>query len=108
MSFIRAATLARSVVSNLSDANVQFFILFLQATSSCRRYSTEAAPKKSSNLGLYLGGAGLVGLGAYVYTSFGSQDIKTAKKDLKSPLDPSKYIDLKLKRVEPYNHNTAK
>jgi len=91
MSFIRAATLARSV-----------------ATNSCRRYSTEAAAKKSSNLGLYLGGAGLVGLGTYVYMGFSKEEAKTAKKDLKSPLDPSKYVDLKLKRVEPYNHNTAK
>lgn len=91
MSFIRAATLARSV-----------------ATSSCRRYSTEAGAKKSSNLGFYFGGAGLVGLGTYVYMGFGKGEAVTAKKDLKSPLDPSKYIDLKLKRVEPYNHNTSK
>jgi cytochrome-b5 reductase len=40
--------------------------------------------------------------------SFGKQDVKTAKKDLKSPFDPSKFIDLKLKRVEPYNNNTSK
>jgi cytochrome-b5 reductase len=39
---------------------------------------------------------------------FGKGEAVTAKKDLKSPLDPSKYIDLKLKRVEPYNHNTSK
>ncbi|KAG2136510.1 uncharacterized protein EDB93DRAFT_1168933 [Suillus bovinus] len=88
MSFIRAA---RSV-----------------ATSSFRRYSTEAGAKKSSNLGFYLGGAGLVGLGTYVYMGFGRGEAVTVKKDLKSPLDPSKFIDLKLKRVEPCNHNTSK
>ena len=25
----------------------------------------------------------------------------------KSPLDPDNFVDFKLKRVEPYNHNTA-
>lgn len=39
---------------------------------------------------------------------FGKQEVKTVKKDLKTPFDSSKFIDLKLKRVEPYNHNTAK
>ena len=33
---------------------------------------------------------------------------RTTPKQLKSPFDPEKFVDFKLKRVEPYNHNTAK
>ncbi|EGO05374.1 hypothetical protein SERLA73DRAFT_174501 [Serpula lacrymans var. lacrymans S7.3] len=90
MSFIRAATVARSLAAN------------------ARRYSAEAAaPKKSSKLPLYFGGAGIVGLGAYVY--LGGSEPKVAKKVQEtSPLDPQKFVDFKLKKVEPYNHNTAK
>lgn len=108
MSFIRAATLTRSVVSNCEIVSSLSLMCVYEATSSCRRYSTEAGAKKSSNLGFYLGGAGLVGLGTYVYMGFGKGEAVTAKKDLKSPLDPSKFIDLKLKKVEPCNHNTSK
>ncbi|KAH7927252.1 ferredoxin reductase-like protein [Leucogyrophana mollusca] len=92
MSFIRAAAVARSVAA------------------SSRRYSAQAAAPKS-NLPLYLGGAGVLGLGTYVYLGFGKEEpkaAKTATKDLKSPLDPQNFVNFKLKKVEPYNHNTAK
>ncbi|KAI0076826.1 cytochrome-b5 reductase [Panus rudis PR-1116 ss-1] len=88
MSFVRASFRARTIVAN------------------ARRYSTAPEAKKSSNLPLYLGGA--VGLGAYLYLEKG-QGPKVAKKvQEKSPLDPEKFVDFKLKKVEPYNHNTAK
>jgi cytochrome-b5 reductase len=32
----------------------------------------------------------------------------TKKKQEKSALDPERFLDLKLKAVEPYNHNTAR
>ena len=49
--------------------------------------------------------SGLAGLGAYTYLEFTATPKKIQEK---SPLDPEKFIDFKLKRVEPYNHNTAK
>ncbi|KAI0041397.1 ferredoxin reductase-like C-terminal NADP-linked domain-containing protein, partial [Auriscalpium vulgare] len=76
-----------------------------------RRFSTEAtAPKKSSNLGLWLGGAGVVGLAGYLYLGGATPaPVKPARKPQeKSPLDPNAFVDFKLKKVEPYNHNTAK
>lgn len=44
--------------------------------------------------------------GTYIYhTYFGS---KPEIKQEKSPLDPENFVDFKLKRVVPYNHNTSK
>ncbi|KAH9984045.1 ferredoxin reductase-like C-terminal NADP-linked domain-containing protein [Russula compacta] len=68
--------------------------------------------KSSSNLPFYLGGAGLAGLGAYVYLGgspapFSTTPTTQTKHD-KSALDPDRFLDLKLKTVEPYNHNTAR
>ncbi|THH10524.1 hypothetical protein EW146_g8349, partial [Bondarzewia mesenterica] len=87
MSFIRAATVARSAVA------------------ASRRYSTEAATKKSSNLPFYLGGAGIGGLLGYLYLE--STHKPTKKVQEKSPLDPENFIDFKLKKIIPYNHNTS-
>jgi cytochrome-b5 reductase len=91
MSFIRAATLARS------------------AAASTRLYSTEAATVKKSKLPLYLFGATVASAGAYQYFTYENkaEEVKP-KKVLTSPLDPKDFIDLPLKRVEPYNHNTSK
>ncbi|KAI6136185.1 hypothetical protein F5141DRAFT_14210 [Pisolithus sp. B1] len=89
MSFIRATSrVARSV------------------TATTRLYSTETGTK-SSNLPLYLVGAGLAAAGAYGYTTFGKVESEKPKKVLTSALDPQKFVDVKLKRVEPYNHNTS-
>ncbi|ETW86565.1 hypothetical protein HETIRDRAFT_437452 [Heterobasidion irregulare TC 32-1] len=88
MSFIRAATFARS------------------AAAASRRYTTETAPKKAqSNLPLYLISAGTLGLGGYVFLNSTAPTPKKAQE--KSPLDPQNFLDFKLKRVVPYNHNTA-
>ena len=57
--------------------------------------------KKSSNLPLFLMVGGCAGLGTYIYF-----DKFAVQKS--SPLDPEKWIDLKLKKVLPYNHNTAR
>jgi len=92
MSFIRGAVTARTLVRGV------------------RFNSSQAAPQKSnSNLALYLTGAGALGLGAYAYTSFGGESAapKAAVQE-KSPLDPKNWVNFKLKKVEPYNHNTAK
>jgi cytochrome-b5 reductase len=56
-----------------------------------------------------LGGAGIVGIATYLYLGGGpllSASPKPAQ--LKSPLDPDRFVDFKLKKVVPYNHNTAK
>jgi cytochrome-b5 reductase len=91
MSFIRAATLARS---------------------AARFFSTEAPAAKKSAASRYLlpvGGA----LGGYLfyeyyYKGLGEAEQVKPKKVLTSPLDPQNFVDVKLKRVEPYNHNTSK
>jgi cytochrome-b5 reductase len=57
---------------------------------------------------LYLGGAGVVGLGAYVYMEYASKLTGQKKVQEKSPLDPENFVDFKLKKVERYNHNTSK
>jgi hypothetical protein len=57
---------------------------------------------------LYLSAAGLAGLGFYVYTEWNQKPDTKSPPQEKSPLDPKEFIDFKLKRVEPYNHNTSK
>ena len=52
--------------------------------------------------------AGVAGLGAYVYLDrSGKPEVKAKKPQEKSPLDPDNFVDFKLKKVVPYNHNTA-
>ena len=67
----------------------------------------------SSNVPFYLGGAGLAGLAAYVFLSragapFSSSHAPPEPKQATSALDPERFLDLKLKAVEPYNHNTSR
>ncbi|THV06483.1 cytochrome-b5 reductase [Dendrothele bispora CBS 962.96] len=80
---------------------------FLAARSSflraSRGFATAAAPKKQSNLPLYLIGAGTAGIAGYYYLNL--QDAKP--KQEKSPLDPENFKDFKLKKIKPYNHNTS-
>lgn len=77
-----------------------------------RRYATAPPAASKSNWPLYLSGAGVVGLGAYVYLqrtgTLGAAKAAAAPKQEKSPLDPNNFVDLKLKKVEPYNSNTSK
>ncbi|CCM00046.1 uncharacterized protein FIBRA_02072 [Fibroporia radiculosa] len=95
MSFARAALSSRAFARQVA-----------------RRYSTTPEAAKPSNLPYYLGGAGVAGLAGYVYLNSGSQAAAKAeppkKAQEKSPLDPENFVDFKLKRVEPYNHNTAR
>jgi len=75
--------------------------------------TSSGEPTKSSNLPLYLGGAGLVGLGAYLSLGgssapFSTSATATKPKSVKSALDPERFLDLKLKAIEPYNWNTAR
>ncbi|PSS29769.1 hypothetical protein PHLCEN_2v2917 [Hermanssonia centrifuga] len=52
---------------------------------------------------------GVVGLAAYVYLDrTGVKPAVVKKVQEKSPLDPDNFVDFKLKKVEHYNHNTAK
>ena len=82
------------------------------ASGSARRFASttpEPAKKSSSNLALYLTGVGAAGVGAYAYLRQSEQSAKAAAPvQEKSPLDPNNFVDFKLKRVEPYNHNTSK
>ncbi|KAJ1302652.1 hypothetical protein OPQ81_002969 [Rhizoctonia solani] len=75
-------------------------------TASARRYSTVPhAPAKSSNLPLLLGVGGLLGIGAYIYAD---KIQAKPKKPLVSALDKDNFKEFSVKKVEPYNHNTAK
>ncbi|EJD03498.1 cytochrome-b5 reductase [Fomitiporia mediterranea MF3/22] len=81
-------------------------------TKFARRYATapESPVKSQSNWALYVAGAGAAGLAGYAYlqTSEKATSTKQVPKQEKSPLDPSNFVDFKLKKVEPYNHNTSK
>ncbi|TBU41280.1 cytochrome-b5 reductase [Dichomitus squalens] len=93
MSFVRASFTARTALQN------------------ARRYST-APPTttKSSNLPYWLIGGGVVGIAGYLYLDRSPTASATLKPKIsdQSPLDPQNFKDFKLKKVEPYNHNTAK
>ncbi|KAH9854521.1 cytochrome-b5 reductase [Lenzites betulinus] len=82
------------------------------AVAGARRYSTTpSAGSKSSNLPFYLLGAGVAGLAGYVYLDrSGSVAAAPAKPKIsdKSALDPQNFVDFKLKKIEPYNYNTAR
>ncbi|KAF9645440.1 cytochrome-b5 reductase [Thelephora ganbajun] len=77
--------------------------------ASARRYSSAPTQAKGSNLGFYLIGAGAAGLGAYAYLNSlnPTPTAQTVKLKETSPLDPTKFVDFELKRVDPYSHNTA-
>jgi len=94
----------------------------LRPACSARQFSTPApGPTKSSsssssNVPLFLGGAGLVGLATYVYLGGSAAAFSTAspvpstkpKPKKSTALDAERFLDLKLKAVEPYNHNTSR
>jgi cytochrome-b5 reductase len=108
MSFIRAATLARSAVCFLLPVLLH---LPTQSVSQARLYSTEAPVAKKSGVAKYVAPVGGV-LGAWLlyeyYFKGDAAEQAKPNKVLTSPLDPQNFVDIKLKRVEPYNHNTSK
>ena len=75
--------------------------------------STGRSTKSSSNVPLYLGCTGLAGITSYLFlggagnASFSSSS-SIKPKQVTSALDPERFLDLKLKAVEPYNHNTSR
>lgn len=75
------------------------------ARFGARRYAstTPETAKKASNAGLYFALAGLAGAGAY----YGLYKQDAIPKQEKSPLDPDNFVDFKLKKVIPYNHNSS-
>ena len=76
-------------------------LIFSQALG--RRYST-TPQKPSSNIPLLLLGVGVVSAGAYWYLD--RKELAKPKQE-KSPFDPKNFIDFKLKKVLPYNHNSS-
>ncbi|KAF9566942.1 cytochrome-b5 reductase [Agrocybe pediades] len=83
------------------------FIRFARSFNSVRAYSTAAAPKKSSSILPYAFlGAGLAGGATYWYLESSNPAVQKPKQE-KSPLDPQNFIDFKLKKIIPYNHNSA-
>lgn len=75
--------------------------LCTQTISQLRRKFSTSPPKKStSNLPFLFLGIGTVSAAAYLY-------INLRPKQEKSPFDPQNFIDFKLKKIIPYNHNTA-
>ena len=94
----------------------------LRLSCSARPFSTSTpghTKPPSSNLPLYFGGAGLVGLATYVYLGGSAASFSTTtattntsttkpKAEKKPALDPERFLDLKLKAIEPYNHNTSR
>ena len=87
----------------------------LRPSCSAHLFSTStpgSTKPSSSNLPLYFGGAGLVGLATYVYLGGSAASFSTTptkpQPEKKSALDPERFLDLKLKAIEPYNHNTSR
>ncbi|KAF8336538.1 uncharacterized protein EI90DRAFT_3046093 [Cantharellus anzutake] len=79
----------------------------ISATS--RQLSTQNQGKPLGNAPLYLSLAGLAGLSYYVYGE--SKQKSPSQKDtpqLVGALSKDEFVDFSLKRIEPYNHNTAK
>ncbi|KAG5340556.1 hypothetical protein C0989_001242 [Termitomyces sp. Mn162] len=70
-----------------------------------RRYaSTTPAAKKSSNIPLFFLTGGVVGLATYIYLDRARKHEPIQEK---SPFDPQNFVDFKLKKIIPYNHNTS-
>ncbi|KAG8904272.1 NADH-cytochrome b5 reductase [Tulasnella sp. 403] len=73
-----------------------------------RRYSTAPAPSAGkSNTTLYIGAATAIATVA-AYTYLESGPAPAPKVPLTSALDKENFVDIRLKKIEPYNHNTAK
>ena|ERR1700761_756697 len=76
---------------------------------SIRPFASAGTPPQSPSWPLYLAAAGAAGLGAWAYLQrTSSSSSPSSSKQEKSPLDSDKFIPFTLKKVEPYNHNTAK
>ncbi|KAG8904924.1 NADH-cytochrome b5 reductase, partial [Tulasnella sp. 417] len=92
-------------------SNNMAFVFRRAAATNFRRYSTAApsgAPGTSSKTGLYIGVTSVLGLAAAYYYMQDTPAPAAPKVPLTSALDKDNFIDLKLKKIEPYNHNTAK
>lgn len=77
-----------------------------------RRYSTQTAAESKSRFPLYLTGATAAGAGGYYYyfhvlNSGADVPVVTRRQQEKSPLDPEQFLDFRLKKVIPYNHNSS-
>lgn len=79
--------------------------------SNTRRYSTSSAfnsfirPRTPLDFFLLVTGGGV---GWFGYNWFHDNYLRSETKQEKSPFDPEKFINFKLKQVIPYNHNTSK
>ncbi|KAF8581700.1 cytochrome-b5 reductase [Ramaria rubella] len=76
-----------------------------------QRYSTQSVTEKSK-LPLFFAGAAAAGAAGYYYnfhvrdSGAGAQTAVKAKQE-KSLLDPEQFLNFKLKKVVPYNHNSS-
>ena len=88
------------------------------SAQSIRSYATEA-PAKGGSSTPWIVGAAAIGAGAFGYSFLGtkaSADAPAAEKKDAAPAAPKKtftggeqgFVDLKLKDVQEYNHNTKK
>ncbi|CAO1613549.1 unnamed protein product [Sympodiomycopsis kandeliae] len=90
--------------------------------SSMRGYATAPTSNSSSNLGLVAVGAGVAGIGYWLYlgglddTSAGQKASDAAQKaknaaqgatGIAGALSKDKFTDFKLKEIKPYNHDSA-
>jgi len=94
---------SRSFLPCTSFHSTALFLPHVFQAAAVRRYTT-AAPSSNlpSNLPAILLGTGILSAaGAYWYLD------RSPPKQEKSPLDPNNFIDFKLKKVVPYNHNSS-
>ena len=98
-----------ATANRLSFLHLQAVPAAARRTTIHRWYSTSKQADKPL-WPLYLSAAGVAGLGLYVYMEWGHKqdtNLRSAPQ-LESPLNPKEFLDFKLKRIEPYNHNTSK
>ena len=74
---------------------------------SFRKYSAEAAPKKSNLTPIYIA-VGLAGLGAGVYRYSNSATATAEIKERPKVFNGENWVDLKLASIENLSHNTKK
>ncbi|KAF5312184.1 hypothetical protein D9619_002747 [Psilocybe cf. subviscida] len=70
----------------------------------CRTFAS-ANPAKSSALPYALLAFGAFSAGGYLFLNGRPEPVKP--KQEKSPLDPQNFVDFKLKKIIPYNHNSS-
>lgn len=81
-------------------------IIKIQAVASVRSYTTAPTASKSKLPYIFLG-VGVASAAGYVYLDRAAPAPIKPKQE-KSLLDPQNFVDFKLKKIIPYNHNSAR